>query len=263
MFFFIETISKTMYRICYKILKNTIAICVPFFVLGFSIKLNHDNLLDNIFHNIPFIFLAIVFICIFMILFMYFILNNCMINKSIHKIKNIIPAALTGLVTASSMTALPLMLNGCIKNIDIKDNTTTQGTLNDSKKKDIVQIVLPPCLNLHPLGDNIALVFLSLSINYIYGGVQMSLIDMTYFGFAVALSKFGAAGIPGGGMIILMPILEEKLNFSSEMILLMITLDILCDYFITFCNLLGNGFFVIFFDKVYSVIYKLINKIKI
>ena len=157
------------------------------------------------------------------------------------------PAAIAGLVTASSMSTLPIMLQGCKNNI-IKDNDTVQ----NKKNIKILNIILPICLNMHTIGYSVVLIFLTFFVNKIYGGPNVTLWGLIFLGVSVTVTKFGSAGVPGGGLIVLIPILEEQLHFNQDMVLLMITLDILCDYFVTFCNLMGNGFFIEIFNKIYS-----------
>ena len=56
-------------------------------------------------------------------------------------------------------------------------------------------------------------------------------------------AKFSVAAIPGGGIIVMIPILEEHLGLSFEMLPLITTLYILFDPIITSANIMGNAVF--------------------
>ena len=65
----------------------------------------------------------------------------------------------------------------------------------------------------------------------------------TYILFAVyfVLAKFSVAAVPGGGILVMLPILETHLGFTSEMLSLITALYILFDPVTTAANVLGNG----------------------
>ena len=64
------------------------------------------------------------------------------------------------------------------------------------------------------------------------------------------VAKFGVASVPGGEVIVLLPILEGYFGFTDAMSGLITTLYILCDPFITVSNVLSNGALAIFIDKI-------------
>jgi Na+/H+-dicarboxylate symporter len=70
--------------------------------------------------------------------------------------------------------------------------------------------------------------------------------------FAVhfVLAKFGVAAVPGGGILVMLPILQTYLNFNGEMLGLITALYVLFDPIITACNVAGNGAMAIIFDKM-------------
>jgi Na+/H+-dicarboxylate symporter len=78
------------------------------------------------------------------------------------------------------------------------------------------------------------------------------------FTFYFVIAKFSVAAIPGGGIMVMVPVLIECLGFNSDMISLIISIYILFDPVITAANVFGNGAFAKFID---SVFYKM-NTIK-
>ena len=69
----------------------------------------------------------------------------------------------------------------------------------------------------------------------------------SYIGFTVyfVLAKFSVAAIPGGGILVMLPILERYLGFDGAMTSLITALYILFDPVITCANVLGNGAFAL------------------
>jgi Na+/H+-dicarboxylate symporter len=68
------------------------------------------------------------------------------------------------------------------------------------------------------------------------------------------VAKFSAAGVPGGTIIIMIPVLEAYLGFSPEMSSVIMTMYMLFDPFCTSANVLGNGLFAIVFEKIWDLI---------
>lgn len=69
------------------------------------------------------------------------------------------------------------------------------------------------------------------------------------FTFYFVLAKFSVAAIPGGGIIVMLPILEGYLGFNGEMMSLITALYILFDPVITCANVFGNGAFAKMIDR--------------
>lgn len=57
------------------------------------------------------------------------------------------------------------------------------------------------------------------------------------------LAKFSVAAVPGGGILVMLPILEAYLGLNGEMLSLITALYLLFDPVITCANILGNGAF--------------------
>ena len=77
-------------------------------------------------------------------------------------------------------------------------------------------------------------------------GILGCLIFAAYF----VLAKFSVAAVPGGGILVMLPILEKYLGFNSEMLSLITALYILFDPVITCANVLGNGAFALGMERV-------------
>jgi Na+/H+-dicarboxylate symporter len=81
---------------------------------------------------------------------------------------------------------------------------------------------------------------------------EPAFLDYLTFSFYFVLAKFSVAAIPAGGIIIMIPIIEDYLGFNSEMISLITAIYVLFDPVITGANILGNGGFAMLVNKIYS-----------
>jgi Na+/H+-dicarboxylate symporter len=70
------------------------------------------------------------------------------------------------------------------------------------------------------------------------------------FALYFVLAKFSVAAIPGGGILVMLPILESQLGFTAEMGSMITALYILFDPVITCANVLGNGGFAMVVDRL-------------
>ena len=66
-----------------------------------------------------------------------------------------------------------------------------------------------------------------------------------------ALTKFGNAGIPGGSVIVLMPLFQQYLGYDAQMSGLMTMFYVLMDPSGTATNVMGNGAYTILLNKTY------------
>ncbi len=80
---------------------------------------------------------------------------------------------------------------------------------------------------------------------------EPTLIVYLTFTLYFVLAKFSVAAIPGGGIIVMLPILEGYLGFNAEMMSLITALYILFDPVITCANVLGNGAFTKMMDRFF------------
>lgn len=208
---------------------------IPLFVAGFVVKLEFDNMINTIIKDYGLI-LAIIAIAQFgYIGFIYLIANNFKIQSFIKSIRNILPAMVAGFSTMSSAAAMPL---------------TILGTEKNAKNRDLAAATIPATVNIHLIGDCFAIPIFAYAILKNYGMAEPSLYAYLLFSFYFVLSKFSVAAIPGGGIIVMLPILEKYLGFNGEMMSLITALYILFDPVITCANVAGNGGFAMLISKL-------------
>lgn len=208
---------------------------IPLFVAGFIIKLQHDEVIGVIIKDYTAIFGFIALAQFSYIAFLYFCLSNGNIKEFISSIKNILPAAISGFSTMSSAASMPL---------------TLIGAANNAKNKDLARSVIPATVNIHLIGDCFAIPIFAYAVLKSFGMPEPSLLTYLIFTAYFVLAKFSVAAIPGGGIIVMLPILEGYLGFNSEMMSLITALYILFDPVITGANVLGNGAFAKMIDHL-------------
>lgn len=228
--------SSILGKVTSWLLKGIVFI-IPFFIAGFALKLIDDGVFLLILRNYALIFgLVAGSLCLY-IGFLYLMVNRFQYKPFWQSIKNMMPAAIAGLGSMSSAAAMPFTILGVEKN---------------SKNASLAKSVVPATVNVHLIGDCFAIPIFAFAILNSFGAQEPSL--LSYFPFAVAfiLAKFSVAAIPGGGVLVMLPILETYLGLTGEMLSLITALYILFDPVITCANVLGNGGFAQVIDRVVS-----------
>ena len=93
-----------------------------------------------------------------------------------------------------------------------------------------------------------------------FGMPEPSMLTYLVFVFYFVLAKFSVAAIPGGGIVVMLPILESCLKFNADMLSLITALYILFDLVITCANVLGNGAFAKLIDQLVSLRSQIITR---
>lgn len=208
---------------------------VPFFILGFIVKLGHDGAIMMIIHDYSLIFLVILLSVFSYIALLYFLSCNLKFAKFIASLKNMLPAGITGLSTMSSAAAMPF---------------TIVGTEKNAQHPALARSVIPMTVNIHLIGDCFAIPILAFAILKSFDLPAPQLTEYLIFALYFVIAKFSVAAIPGGGIIVMLPILESYMGFNAPMLSLITALYILFDPIITCANVLGNGGFALLIDKL-------------
>ncbi|MDR1034710.1 MAG: dicarboxylate/amino acid:cation symporter [Holosporales bacterium] len=208
---------------------------MPFFIIGASLKLQHDGVLSQMFERYSPILLMFVASAYCFILLQYFALAGFSLEKVVTYLKNIFPAMVTAFGSMSSASALPLSIRAAEKNLMQRDNAS---------------VIVTSTVNIHLVGDCFFIPMVAMAVMASFG-VQIPYVS-NYVIFAIhfVLAKFAVAAVPGGGILVMLPILQQCLDFSPEMLAFVTALYILFDPVITVCNVGGNGALAILFDKI-------------
>lgn len=208
---------------------------IPLFVAGFVVKLQHEGLISQILQDYALIFLVIALAQFTYIGLIYLVVNRFSMGNCVRSLRNMLPAAITGFSTMSSAAAMPLTILGAEEN---------------ASDPALVRSVIPATVNIHLIGDCFAIPIFALAVLKTYGVADPSISSYLIFAFYFVLAKFSVAAVPGGGILVMLPILEAHLGFNAEMMSLITALYILFDPVITSANILGNGGFAQAMGKI-------------
>lgn len=147
-------------------------------------------------------------------------------------LKTMIPAYLTAVGTQSSAATIPITL-GCVEENNVSD--------------EVANLVVPLCATIHLAGDTITLVLTSIGVMLMKGqtptfGVMMPFILM------LGVTMVAAPGVPGGGVMAALGLLEGMLGFGDLEKPIMIALHSAQDSFGTATNVTGDGALALIVD---------------
>ncbi len=231
-----DKVAAWLDRMTGVILKGFI-LAMPCFIAGFAMKLAHDGMIQKIISDYAVIFVVIVLALLAYISFLYFLANRFRAGLFWKSVRNMLPAAAAGFGSMSSAAAMPLTIIGAEKNSNLPD---------------VARAVIPATVNIHLIGDCFAIPIFAFAVLQNFGMGQPELFAYMTFAFYFVMAKFSVAAIPGGGIIVMLPILESYLGFNAEMMSLITALYILFDPLITCANVLGNGAFSMLFSRLFG-----------
>lgn len=208
---------------------------LPIYILGFLLEIQHKGVFLQLFESYGKTF-ALIFALHLLIIFMIYLLASCFdIQKSLSYIKTAVPSYLTAFGTMSSTAAIPVTVKCAQKN---------------TSNKPLAQVATPILANVHLLGDAISTPILALTTLYLFMGVIPSLAVFATFVFYFCLTMLAVSGVPGGGIIVMIPILKSIFGFNDAMISIITTLYLLQDAFGTAANVMGDGALMIIINKI-------------
>jgi Na+/H+-dicarboxylate symporter len=216
-----------------KNLFSIVSFLTPLFIVGFVLKCASDGNLVTIVKNYSQILLILIAYAVSYTVVFFFIACRFSFTSCLSCLKNMIPAWLTAISTASSVLTMPVTILSVEKN---------------AKNKELAGSVISSTVNIHLLGDCLAIPLLAYAVLKNYGLEEPSLYSYFIFTIFFVIAKFSVAAVPAGGIIVMVPILEKYLNFTPEMSTLIITLYVIFDPIITGFNILGNGALAKFID---------------
>ncbi|MCE2951908.1 MAG: cation:dicarboxylate symporter family transporter [Alphaproteobacteria bacterium] len=235
----VQTVSKHLKQYADFLLNKIFIPFLPVLVLGFVFKMQHEGLLTHAFGIYGKVVLLFAITQCAYLLFLYALSAGFHPKTLLERLQAVLPSALAAFTTMSSLAALSFTLKGA------RDNT---------KNDPLVDAVIPSTANIHLIGDSIAIPMMALAIMASYSISAPSLAHYSIFVLYFVVNKFAVAAVPGGGIIVMLPVLEQHLGFSNEMLSLIMMLYILFDAVSTTANVLGNGAFSVIFTKIFRKI---------
>lgn len=237
--YFVETgqkIANFCNSITVFILNKLVIPLLPLMILGFVIKMQYEDVLTALMQNYAYIFSMVALLQILYIIPWYIVLAKFKTSVWVTYLKNMIPPFITGFSTLSSAASLPFTLIATRKNVH---------------DPDIVNFVIPSTVNFHLVGDCLAMPIFAMALMLSFGYPLPTLSQYLVFSLYYVIARFSAAAIPGGGAIVIWPLLISQFGFTADMLALVHTLNLVFDSMITSMNIMGNGAFAILFNKIY------------
>jgi len=170
---------------------------IPFFIAGFVIKMVHDGMIKVILQSYSLIFAFVAASVFTYISLIYFAASKGSVRAFIQSVKNMLPAAFVGFGSMSSAAAMPLALIGAEKN----------GADSPAAKS-----FIPASVNIHLMGDCFAIPIFAFAILKSFGAAEPTLMSYLIFALYFVMAKFSVAAVPGGGILVMLPILEAYLG---------------------------------------------------
>jgi Na+/H+-dicarboxylate symporter len=214
---------------------------MPFFILGTALKLQHDGVLTSICKQYLPILCFFVIVAYGFVFIQFLVVSRFKLSKTMEYIKNLIPAMITAFGAMSSAAALPLSIKAAEKNLIEKNNAG---------------IIVPSVVNIHLVGDCLFIPLIAILVMVSFGMEFPSFFQYILFSLHFVLAKFAVAAIPGGGVLIMIPIMQTYLGLSADMLALVTAVYMLFDPFITMCNVAGNGSLAIIFEKITNAVFR-------
>lgn len=208
---------------------------LPIYILGFLLEIHHKGVFLQLFQSYGKTFALIFTLHMITIFIIYFIASGFKLQRALTYINNAVPSYLTAFGTMSSTATIPVTIQCAQKNIN---------------NAPLSQVATPILANVHLLGDAISTPILAIVTLYLFTGTIPSALTFCTFIMYFCLTMLAVSGVPGGGIIVMIPILISTLGFSDAMISIITTLYLLQDAIGTAANVMGDGALIIIVDKV-------------
>lgn len=218
---------------------SKINLVIPVFFAGFFMKIIHEKSLFVLWEYTSvlgvFVFATLAYI------FCLFLLGSKNISSAQKNMRALGPSLVCGFTTMSSAATLPMIIKALSPRV---------------KNQALAKTTLPSIINIHLLGDCFTIPILSFAILKSFGAPMPSFESYLFFTMYFVIAKFSVAGIPGGGIFVMLPFVEKFLGLTTPMLALCTALYLLFDPIITVLNILGNSAFTLVSDRFLSKSHK-------
>jgi len=230
-----------------KILSQIFSRLIPLFILGFVARMYKTQLLHQMFTQYA-DFLFCLFLCLVSYIALLFLIGSGFSSARFFKsVKNLLPATAIAFSSGCSLSTMPWTIEGTAKNLD---------------NPDLAKAVIPATTNIQQIGDCIANTFLCFLIYLHFNGNTPPLTIWVPFTLVFVLARFATAAVIGGAIFVMLPIYESYLNFSPEMIAIILAFNVILDPLITCSNVVANGALCRIFEKVWFYVRQRFTPVK-
>lgn len=153
-------------------------------------------------------------------------------------LKTMLPAYFTAIGTQSSAATIPV---------------TVRSAKKAGVSARVVDFAIPLCATIHLSGSMITITSCSVAVLYMTGQ-NPSFASVTPVVLMLGVMMVAAPGVPGGGVMTAIGLLESMLGFNESMIALMIALYLAQDSFGTATNVTGDATIATFTERISKVL---------
>lgn len=208
---------------------------VPLYILGFLLELHANGNITTLFSYYGKTFALIFILHVITLSVIYYIAAGFHLRKAAIYMENSLPSYITAFGCMSSTATIPVTIACGEKNMN---------------NKPLAEMATPILANVHLLGDAISTPILALVTMYVFTGMLPNPFTYALFVIYFCMSMLAVSGIPGGGIIVMQPILHSILGFSPDMLSIITTLYILQDSLGTGANTMGDGALLIIVNNI-------------
>jgi len=226
---------KAMKNFIVNIVNKCFIPILPLYILGFLLEINHQGIFLDLIQTYGKTFGLIIALQVIFIFLIYLFAANFNPFKAVRYIKTSLPSYLTAFGSMSSTATIPI---------------TVKCTEINTANKGLSAMATPILANIHLLGAAITTPILSLVTLFIFKGSIPSTAVYTTFVAYFCTNMLAVSGVPGGGIIVMIPILKSILGFDDTMVSIMTTLYFLQEGLGTAGNVMGDGALMIIINKI-------------
>lgn len=207
---------------------------LPVYIFGYLLDIKHSGLLEILMQHYGST-LALIIGMHALFIFVFYVLAKGSIFRGWHALKNALPSYVTAVSTISSTATIPVTVECATKN---------------TGNRPLAEMAVPLLANIHLMGAGINIPVLSLTTMLLFrSSLPDPLAYLTFVG-GFCLSMFAVTGVPGAGLIVMMPLLDSHFDFSPIMMSVLATLYLLMDATSTGANVMGDGALIIIVNRI-------------
>ena len=207
-----------------KVISNILIPLVPVYIAAIFAKLTLTGEIFTTLKSFASVYIVLFSLQISYLLCQYSIAGILHKKNPLKLIRTMIPAYLTAVGTQSSAATIPVTLASA------KENNVSE---------EVADLVIPLCATIHLAGDTITLVLTSMGV-MLMNGQTPELKLMIPFILMLGITMIAAPGVPGGGVMAALGLLESTFGFGNLEKPIMIALHSAQDSFGTACNVAGD-----------------------
>ncbi|MBB6715714.1 dicarboxylate/amino acid:cation symporter [Clostridium gasigenes] len=227
-------VTEEFNKIVMMVISNVLIPIVPIYIGCIFAKLSFSGEIFTTLKSFGVVYAILFSVQALYILVQYLIAGTLKKENPFKLLKNMVPAYLTALGTQSSAATIPV---------------TREAVRRNGVSEEITDFVVPLAATIHLAGDTITLVLTSMGVMYMNGRVPTFSIMMPFI-LMLGVTMIAAPGIPGGGVMSALGLLESMLGFGGLEKPIMIALHAAQDSFGTATNVTGDGALAIIVDYI-------------